>query len=104
MQTDRDKKGRVTHQSIQSKNLEGSTQGRSVQYTWSSGDRLRNTIDQLTGKKVDYSYDQEGSLLSASYKGGTETIYKMPDAVGNLFKTKGRKRPYLWQRRKTFKR
>ncbi|QWX84242.1 RHS repeat protein [Cellulophaga sp. HaHaR_3_176] len=95
MQTERDSQGRVTHQNIhiQAKNVEGNktARARSVQYNWSAGDRLRSTINQITGKKVDYSYDQEGSLLSASYKGGAETIYKMPDAVGNLFKTKGRK-------------
>ncbi|WP_299434345.1 RHS repeat-associated core domain-containing protein [uncultured Maribacter sp.] len=93
MRTERDKKGRVTQQNIQAKNVEGgkTTQSRSMQYQWASGDRLRSTIDQLTGKTVNYSYDTAGSLLAASYKGNTETIYKMPDAVGNLFKTKGRK-------------
>ncbi len=93
MRTERDKKGRVIHQNIQTKNVEGgkTTQSRSMQYQWASSDRLRSTIDQLTGKTVNYSYDTAGSLLAASYKGNTETIYKMPDAVGNLFKTKGRK-------------
>lgn len=84
----RDKAGRVTAQSIgTAKNLEASKK----QYIWSAGDRLQQIINQNTGEVTSFTHDEAGNLLGASYQNGMHNIYKMPDAVGNLFKTPERK-------------
>jgi len=46
---------------------------------------LDKILNEGTGQKTEFDYDVEGNLLSADYN-GVETIYKMPDAIGNLFK------------------
>ncbi len=55
------------------------------QYVWDVGDRLTKIIDALTGP-IDYSHDALGNLESARYADGKFDL-RMPDAVGNLFKT-----------------
>ena len=80
--TQRDNLGRVTLQNIQGKNVEGSRK----RYFWSKGNRLDKILNEGTGQKTEFDYDVEGNLLSADYN-GVETIYKMPDAIGNLFKS-----------------
>ncbi len=82
--TDRDQKGRVIRHEIRSKNIEG----RSVRYNWGRGDRLLSMVDELKGKKTTFGYNETGDLQFAQYGRGWETVYKMPDAVGNLFKSK----------------
>lgn len=85
--TKRDNYGRVVKHSIQAKNVEGRRMG----YNWGTNDELKSKIDELTNKKTRFDYDETGNLQSAtSHNNGWETIYKMPDAVGNLFKTKDR--------------
>ncbi len=83
--TQRDRLGRVTLQNIQGKNVEGSRK----RYFWSKGNRLDKILNEGTGQKTEFDYDPQGNLLSADYN-GVETIYKMPDAIGNLFKTSTR--------------
>lgn len=83
--TQRDQLGRVTKHAIQAKNVEG----RRVSYQWGKGDRLMSINNELTGQQTEFGYDETGNLQWANYN-GLETIYKMPDAVGNLFKTKNR--------------
>ena len=87
MTTKRDQFGRVTQHHIQSKNIEG----RKMSYRWGKNDELISKVDEVKGKKTGFTYDETGNLQSATYNNGWETIYKMPDAVGNLFKTKSRK-------------
>ena len=82
IKTQRDKSGRVTKHAIQAKNVEG----RRVSYQWGKGDRLLSINNELTGQHVDFGYGATGNLQWADYD-GIEKIYKMPDAVGNLFKT-----------------
>ncbi|HEX4473778.1 MAG TPA: DUF6531 domain-containing protein [Polyangiaceae bacterium] len=55
------------------------------QYVWDVGDRLTKIIDALTGP-VEYTHDALGNLASARYADGKFDL-RMPDAVGNLFKT-----------------
>ncbi|KAA1246353.1 DUF6531 domain-containing protein [Aquimarina sp. RZ0] len=86
MTTKRDRFGRVTKHSIRTKNIEG----RRMAYRWGRNDELSNKVDELRSKKTAFTYDETGNLQTATYNNGWETIYKMPDAVGNLFKTKSR--------------
>ncbi len=58
------------------------------QYTWEANDRLRLVIDALRGP-VQYRHDALGSLAAAVYEDGRVDL-RMPDAVGNLFRTEAR--------------
>ncbi len=58
------------------------------QYTWDANDRLRRVIDAMSGP-VEYTHDGFGNLASAAYADGRVDL-RMPDAVGNLFRTKER--------------
>ena len=51
--------------------------------------KLRKTLDELTRAKTDFEYDAFDNLVSATYRGEgpATTIYRVPDAIGNLFKT-----------------
>jgi RHS repeat-associated protein len=62
----------------------------SRQYVWNANNRLQYTINQITNGVVTYSYDAFGSLASAKYEDGSYD-YKLPDEVGNLYKTQSRK-------------
>jgi RHS repeat-associated protein len=57
-------------------------------YTWESNDRLRLVIDALRGP-VQYQHDPLGNLAAAVYADGSVDL-RMPDAVGNLFRTNDR--------------
>lgn len=46
-------------------------------------------INELTGGKTTYHHDAFGNLAWAKYDGAYD--YKLPDAVGNLCKTKDRR-------------
>ncbi len=59
------------------------------QYRWKEGARLASTLNVLTKEKIRYDYDSFGSLVLAKYN-EKETIFKNPDAVGNLYRTKDR--------------
>ena len=58
------------------------------QYVWDVNDRLKRVIDAMTGP-VDYTHDALGNLAAASYADGKVDL-RMPDAVGNLFRTTDR--------------
>ncbi len=47
-------------------------------------------VDALTNGKVSYSHDTFGNLASAQYESG-QYDYKLPDEVGNLYRSKDRK-------------
>ncbi len=81
--THRDNQGRVVHHSIQAKNVEG----RSMRYRWGINDQLLSITNTLSNTSTTFGYDQTGNLQFAKYN-GWETLYKMPDAIGNLFKSK----------------
>jgi RHS repeat-associated protein len=57
-------------------------------YEWDSNDRLRAILDALKGP-VQYSHDALGNLAAATYADG-RIEWRMPDAVGNLFRTRDR--------------
>jgi RHS repeat-associated protein len=85
--TERDNFGRVIRRSIGVGNAEQSR----VRYDWAkTGQRLNKTVNELTKAQTNYEYDAFDNLISAAYdeKGTTETVYRVPDKIGNLFKTK----------------
>jgi len=57
-------------------------------YQWDSNDRLRAIIDTLQGP-IQFTHDSLGNLAAAAYADGRIDL-RLPDAVGNLFKTRDR--------------
>ncbi|MEJ5054701.1 DUF6531 domain-containing protein, partial [Sphingobacterium sp. MYb382] len=84
VETVRDSYGRVCSRSIGVNNIEQA----SHRYTWKQGNRLQSIINRL-GETTSFEYDEWDNLVSGQYSNGKEmnTIYKAPDAIGNLFKT-----------------
>jgi RHS repeat-associated protein len=58
------------------------------QYSWEVNDRLRKVVDLLRGP-TQYRHDALGNLAAAVYADGRVDL-RMPDAVGNLFRTEDR--------------
>ncbi|MGB3609264.1 MAG: RHS repeat-associated core domain-containing protein, partial [Cellvibrio sp.] len=77
----RDKLGRPIHHDI----FSGKDRHSAKSYVWGINDRLLKIIDDLHRETV-FSHDPFGSLTSARY-GDNSFEMRMPDAVGNLFKT-----------------
>jgi RHS repeat-associated protein len=61
---------------------------RAVQYTWDVNHRLKTVIDAIRGP-TRYEHDAFGNLAAATYEDGRADL-RMPDAVGNLFRTADR--------------
>ncbi|HEX3697818.1 MAG TPA: glycohydrolase toxin TNT-related protein [Polyangia bacterium] len=59
------------------------------QYTWEVNDRLLRVVDLMAGP-TEYQHDALGNLVAAAYADGRVDL-RMPDAVGNLFRTENRK-------------
>lgn len=58
-------------------------------YHWDVNNRLTAMVDMLKSGSITYTHDDFGNLAAAKY--ADEHIdYKMPDAVGNIYKTKNR--------------
>lgn len=87
--SERDMLGRVTEQSI----FSGSVEKSRMRFHWDMGNRLLHKTNLLTGESVRFDYDSWDNLFKADYKDGkqVETLYKAPDAIGNLFRTPERK-------------
>jgi len=81
-----DKAGRPIRQKVSATNREL----RHRTYKWNVNDRLTTMVNQLTSGTVNYSHDDFGNLASAQYENG-EMDYKLPDEVGNLYRTEKRK-------------
>jgi YD repeat-containing protein len=58
-------------------------------YSWEPNDRLKMIVDALNGP-VQYRHDGLGNLIGAIYADDKFDL-RMPDAVGNLFKTVNKK-------------
>jgi RHS repeat-associated protein len=91
VQTQRDRLGRVTRQSIGVQQVEQ----RRTRYEWGRANQLRRMVNELAGTQVQFDYDEFNNLESATYTqaegGASETIYRVPDKLGNLFDTPTRK-------------
>jgi RHS repeat-associated protein len=59
-------------------------------YRWNVNDRLQGIFNELKGAGKKFTHDEFGNLASAQYENGMQD-YRMPDAVGNLFRTPGQK-------------
>ena len=62
---------------------------RHKQYSWNVNDRLQRMVDGLTRGVVQYGHDDFGNLAWAKYE-DSQYDYRLPDNVGNLFRTKER--------------
>lgn len=82
---DYDEAGRVSLHSVTSKGSEM----RRMRYQWSHNDRLISMVNELTQKNTWFDYDTMGNLTGSTYN-NTEKLFRVPDAVGNLYKTKER--------------
>lgn len=58
-------------------------------YTWNVNDRLQKMVNELTNGAVSYGHDDFGNLAWAKYEDG-QYDYRLPDKVGNLYRTKER--------------
>lgn len=74
---------------IQHKVTAGNREMRHRTYTWNVNDRLTKMVDELTRGTVAYSYDEFNNLASARYE-NKQFDYKLPDEVGNLYRTEGK--------------
>ena len=59
-------------------------------YSWNVNDRLQSMMNGLTKGIVQYNHDDFGNLAWAKYE-DNQYDYKVPDKVGNLYKTKEQK-------------
>lgn len=85
---ERDNLGRPVRQSIEVRGQET----RARVYRWEANDRLKQTLDSLSGP-IRFEHDALGSLISATFEDAAENAVRelrMPDAVGNLFRTRER--------------
>lgn len=83
---ERDKLGRPVKQEMFAG---GNKPARSRSYTWDVNDRLKQIVDDQKGI-TKFEHDVFGNLASAQYGDGSFE-FRMPDAVGNLFRTKDQK-------------
>jgi len=74
---------------IQQKVTLGNRETRNRSYSWNVNDRLTKMVDQLTNGAVSYGYDEFNNLASARYE-NKQFDYKLPDEVGNLYRTQGK--------------
>lgn len=81
---ERDKLGRPTQHSVETQ----AKQLRAVAYRWEPNDRLKLIINAMSGA-TEYGHDAVGNLAWVKYADGN-IDFRMPDAVGNLFKTEQR--------------
>jgi len=81
-----DKAGRP----IQQKVTVGNREMRHRTYTWNVNDRLTKMVNEMTKGTVTYNYDAFNNLAGACYE-DNQLDYKLPDEVGNLYRTKGKK-------------
>ncbi|WP_258958973.1 DUF6531 domain-containing protein [Paenibacillus tyrfis] len=61
----------------------GGRETRRRKYTWDVNNRLKSVLNELTGKKTQYGYDDFGTLIGATNDFGK--IFRMADNVGNLY-------------------
>ncbi|MFD0861154.1 DUF6531 domain-containing protein [Sungkyunkwania multivorans] len=67
----------------------GNRELRHRNYSWNVNDRLTKMVNELTMGVVSYSYDDFNNLAGAKYE-NKQFDYKLPDEVGNLYRTEGK--------------
>ena len=85
VETERDNYGRVIRRGV----AVNGVMKVSDRYKWNRTNQLQSIVSDLTRHRVDFKYDQWDNLVSGSYTTTNElkTIYKTPDAVGNLYES-----------------
>ncbi|RTQ92861.1 DUF6531 domain-containing protein [Lysinibacillus telephonicus] len=76
--------GRPTHHRVRSQNRDT----RRRVYHWDVNHRLRSMVNELTGVKVTYGYDEFSNLVWSNQGGQFDFLYRSVDDVGNLYETK----------------
>jgi len=76
--------GRPTHHRISSQNRDT----RRRVYNWDVNHRLRSMVNELTGVKVTYGYDEFSNLVWSNQGGQFDFLHRSVDDVGNLYETK----------------
>ncbi|WP_427108125.1 RHS repeat domain-containing protein [Lysinibacillus xylanilyticus] len=76
--------GRPTHHRISSQNR--NTRRRA--YNWDVNHRLRSMVNELTGVKVTYGYDEFSNLVWSNQGDQFDFLHRSVDDVGNLYETK----------------
>ena len=76
--------GRPTHHRISSQNRDT----RRRVYNWDVNHRLRSMVNELTGVKVSYGYDEFSNLVWSNQSGQFDFLHRNVDDVGNLYETK----------------
>ncbi|WP_427108127.1 RHS repeat domain-containing protein [Lysinibacillus xylanilyticus] len=79
-----DATGRPTHHRINSQNRDT----RRRVYNWDVNHRLRSMVNELTGVKVSYGYDEFSNLVWSNQGGQFDFLHRSVDDVGNLYETK----------------
>ncbi|MGE7092254.1 RHS repeat domain-containing protein [Lysinibacillus sp. NPDC048646] len=57
-------------------------------YNWDVNHRLRSMVNELTGVKVTYGYDEFSNLVWSNQGGQFDFLHRSVDDVGNLYETK----------------
>ncbi len=57
-------------------------------YNWDVNQRLRSTVNELTGVKITYGYDEFSNLVWSNQGGQIDFLHRSVDDVGNLYETK----------------
>nr|WP_106781358.1 RHS repeat-associated core domain-containing protein [Lysinibacillus timonensis] len=57
-------------------------------YNWDVNHRLRSMVNELTGVKVTYGYDEFSNLVWANQDSQFDFLYRSVDEVGNLYETR----------------
>jgi RHS repeat-associated protein len=63
----------------------GGRRTRQMRYDWSQNDRLMGAVNELTSRSTWFDYDTMGNLVGSTYN-ETEKLFRVPDAVGNLYR------------------
>ncbi len=79
--------GRPTHHRVSSQ----SRNTRRRVYNWDVNHQLRSMVNELTGVKVTYGYDEFSNLVWANQDSKFDFLYRSVDDVGNLYETKDKK-------------
>ncbi|PKU51897.1 RHS repeat domain-containing protein, partial [Lysinibacillus fusiformis] len=80
--------GRPTHHRVSSQNRDA----RRRAYNWDVNHQLRSMVNELTGVKVTYGYDEFSNLVWANQDSRQfDFLYRSVDDVGNLYETKDKK-------------
>ncbi|WP_342503648.1 RHS repeat-associated core domain-containing protein [Lysinibacillus sp. FSL L8-0126] len=79
--------GRPTHHRVSSQNRDT----RRRVYNWDVNHQLRSMVNELTGIKVTYGYDEFSNLVWSNQGGQFDFLYRSVDDVGNLYETKDKK-------------